>query len=184
MSYITPLRPGESDNQDVNKRLEEARAEWWNDSAFFGLLGHNPILLETTINLFVAAVTATPDIPLHIFELMRLKGSEINKCEYCINMRFAAVKEKVSVKEGAIFGTVDAEKLDRQEFLAVSLAEQMAKDPNNIPSTFFEELKEAFTEQQVLGLVYACAAFGLGNKINSTLQLTGFECAISSTEEA
>lgn len=179
MSYITPLRPGESDNEEVNKRLEEARSEWWNDSAFFGLLGHNPALLETTINLFGTAVNAAPDIPLHILELMRLKGSEINKCEYCINMRFAAVKEKVSLKEDAIFGTVDADKLDRQEFLAVSLAEQMAKDSNAIPSKFFDELKEEFTEKQILGLVYAAATFGLGNKINSTLQLTGFECAIS-----
>lgn len=179
MSYITPLRPGESNDPEVNKRLEEAKKEWWNDSAFFGLLGHNPQLLETTVNLFKAAIAAAPGIPVHVLELMRLKGSEINRCDYCVNMRLAAVKEKVSTKEDAIFGTVDPEKLDRTEFLAVSLAEQMAKDPNAIPPSFFEELKAEFTEQQILGLVYAASVFGLGNKINSTLQLTGFECSFA-----
>ncbi len=174
-----PLRPGESNNPEVNKRLEQAKSEWWNDSAFFGLLGHNPMLLETTISLFQTAVTAVPDVPLYVLELMRLKGSEINKCEYCINMRFAAVKEKVSFKEDAIFGTIDADKLERKEFLAVSLAEQMAKDPNAIAPSFFSELKNEFSEQQILGLVYAAAVFGLGNKINATMQLTGFECAIN-----
>ena len=102
MTFITPLRPGESDNTQVNQRLEQARSEWWNDSSFFGLLGHNPNLLETTIQLFQTAV-GVEGVPLHILELMRLKGSEINKCEYCVNMRFAAVKEKVSTKEEAYF---------------------------------------------------------------------------------
>lgn len=177
MAYITPLRPGESNDVEVNKRLKEASSNWWNDSSFFGLLGHNPALLETTINLFQTAVSVE-GIPLHITELMRLKGSEINRCDYCLNMRFAAVKEKVSIKEGAVFGVIDPEKLDRQEFLAVSLAEQMAKDPNAIPQTFFDELKTEFSRKQILGLVFAAATFSLGNKINSTLQLEGFECSL------
>lgn len=177
MAYITPLRPDESQNAEVNKRLEEARTAWWNDSSFFGVLGHNPALLEATVKLFQTAVQVE-GVPLHILELMRLKGSEINRCDYCVSMRFAAVKEKVALKENAVFGTVDSEKLDRQEFLAVRLAEQMAQDPNAIPPAFFDELKAEFSEQQILGLVFAAAAFSLGNKINSTLQVEGFECSL------
>ena len=81
-------------------------------------------------------------------------------------------------KEGAVFGAVDPEKLNRQEFLAVSLAEQMAKDPNNIPPAFFDELRSEFSERQIPGLVFAASALGLGNKINSTLQLEGLECSL------
>ena len=142
------------------------------------MLGHNPQLLEVTIELFKKAFYVE-GIPLHILELMRLKGSEINRCEYCFNMRVAEVKEKVKTKEDAIFGTIDAEKLDKKEFLAITLAEHMAKDPNAIPPEFFKELKTEYTEKQILSLVYAASVFSMGNKINSTLQLQGLECSIN-----
>jgi len=52
MSHIKPLALGDSKNELVNQRLQEAQSAWWNDSAFFGLLGHKPELLEAVVQLF------------------------------------------------------------------------------------------------------------------------------------
>lgn len=177
MSYIKPLALGDSDNTLVNQRLGEAQSAWWNDSAFFGLLGHKPALLEAVVQLFQTAVDVE-GVPLYILEMMRLKGSQINKCDYCLQQRFAVVKDTVADREVNIFAELDRRNFNNQEFLALSLAEKMAEDPNNIGEAFFDELRTEFSEQQILGLVFAVSTFSLGNKINSTLQLQSESCAI------
>lgn len=177
MSHIKPLALGDSENEQVNQRLREAQSAWWNDSAFFGLLGHKPELLEAVVQLFQSAVDVE-GVPLYILEMMRLKGSQINKCDYCLQQRFAVVKDAVADREVDVFSSLDRKNFNNQEFLALSLAEKMAKDPNDIGDDFFEELKAEFSESQILGLVFAVSAFSFGNKINSTLQLQSEVCAL------
>ena len=80
-SRITPLKPGESPDPEVNELLGQGRDGWWQDSAMFGVIGRNPDLLKTIVPVFGAFFGAGKIEP-HIHELMRLKTGQINDCAY------------------------------------------------------------------------------------------------------
>jgi len=78
---ITPLKPGESPDAEVNELLEQGRDGWWNDANMFGVIGRNPELLKTIVPVFGAFFGAGKVEP-HIHELMRLKTGQTNDCAY------------------------------------------------------------------------------------------------------
>lgn len=80
-SRITPLKPGDSPDPEVNELLKQGSEGWWNDSAMFGVIGRCPELLKTIVPVFGAFFGAGKIEP-HIHELMRLKTGQINDCAY------------------------------------------------------------------------------------------------------
>jgi alkylhydroperoxidase family enzyme len=169
-TVVQPLKPGESPDPAVNTLLQQAKEGWWNDTAMFGVIARQPDLLKTIVPVFEAFFMAGR-IPPHMFELMRLKTGEINRCTYCATVRAGGVREQVAGKEGAVFGEIDQGALSRREYLGVRLAEYMAGDPNYIPDAFYEELKAEFTEEEIVELVFGCSIFNFGNKFNITMRL-------------
>lgn len=59
--------------------------------------------------------------------------------------------------------------------LAIRLAERMAGDPNYIGDDFFDDLREEYTEEEIVELVFAGALFIFGNKFNITMTLDSEE---------
>jgi alkylhydroperoxidase family enzyme len=173
-TVLKPLKPGESADPDVNKLLEDARDGWWNDTAMFGVIARQPDLLKRIVPVFEAFFMAGR-IPPHMFELMRLKTGEINRCTYCATVRAAGVRDDVAPKEGAVFGDIDEKALTRREYLGVKLAEYMAGDPNYIPDGFYDELKAEFSPAEIAELVFGCSVFNFGNKFNITMRLDAAE---------
>lgn len=173
-SIVEPIKPGESEDAEVNKLLQDAVDGWWNDSAMFGAIAHQPDLLKTIIPVFAAFFMAGR-IPPHMFELMRLKTGEINRCTYCATVRAAGIRDDVQPKEEAVFRDIDADALTRREYLGVRLAEFMAGDPNYIPDSFYDELREEFTEAEIVELVFGCSIFNFGNKFNITMRVDATE---------
>jgi len=169
-TVVQPLKPGESPDPAVNTLLQQAKEGWWNDTAMFGVIGRQPELLKTIVPVFEAFFMAGR-IPPHMFELMRLKTGEINRCTYCATVRAGGVRDQVAGKEGAVFGEIDQSNLSRREYLGVRLAEYMAGDPNYIPDAFYEELKAEFSEEEIVELVFGCSIFNFGNKFNITMRL-------------
>ena len=169
-SVVKPLNLGESPDPDVNALLQQAKEGWWNDTAMFGVIGRQPDLLKKIVPVFEAFFMAGR-IPPHMFELMRLKTGEINRCTYCATVRAGGVRDEVAPKEHAVFGEVDSNALSRREYLGVKLAEYMAGDPNYIPDSFYEELKAEFSEEEIVELVFGCSIFNFGNKFNITMRL-------------
>ena len=173
-SQVTPLKAGESPDAEVNKLLQDAVDGWWNDSAMFGVIAHQPDLLKTIVPVFAAFFMAGRIEP-YLFELMRLKTGEINQCTYCATVRAAGVRDDVAPREAAVFGDIDASQLSSREVVAVRLAEYMAGDPNYIPDAFYDELKTEFSEAEVVELVFGCSIFNFGNKFNITMKLDATE---------
>lgn len=169
-SVIQPIKPGESADSEVNELLQQAVDGWWNDSAMFGVIGRQPALLKSIVPVFASFFTAGR-IPPHMFELMRLKTGEINRCAYCATVRAAGIRDEVLPKESAVFGEIEAGELTRREYLGVKLAEYMAGDPNYIPNAFYEELHAEFSAEEIVELVFACSVFNFGNKFNITMRL-------------
>jgi uncharacterized peroxidase-related enzyme len=174
MTIVNPVKPGHSPDPKVNELLQQAEEGWWNDAAMFGVIAHQPELLKAIVPVFESFFIAGR-LPAHLFELMRLKTGEINRCTYCATVRAGGVREEVGPKESAVFGEVDADKLTRREYLGVKLAEYMAGDPNYIPDAFYDELKAEFTEAEIVELIFACSVFNWGNKFNITTRMEASE---------
>jgi alkylhydroperoxidase family enzyme len=169
-NLIQPMKCGESPDSAVNDLLQQAREGWWKDGSMFGVLARQPSLLKTIVPVFEAFFMAGR-FPPQLFELMRLKTGEINRCGYCATVRVAGIRDQVAPKECAVMGKIDEKGLSRREYLAVRLAEQVAGDPNSIADNFYLELKAEFSDDEVVELVFACAIFNFGNKFNITMRL-------------
>lgn len=166
---IRPVKAPTGD-PDADRLLNDAKEGWWKDSAMFGVIAHQPELLKAIVPVFETFFGGGRIEP-HIFELMRLKTGEINRCAYCATVRTEAVRDKVAPLESEIFGDIKEGKLSRKEYLAVQLAEQMAGDPNLIPDSFFDKLHKEFSDAEIVELVFACSIFNWGNKFNITMTL-------------
>jgi len=169
-NLVQPIRCGESTDPEVNELLRQATEGWWRDSAMFGVLARQPSLLKTIVPVFVSFFMAGR-IPPQLFELMRLKTGEINRCAYCMTVRTEGLRDQVAPKECFVLGAIDESSLTRREYLAVKLAEFMAGDPNSIPDRFYNDLKGEFREEEIVELVFACAIFNFGNKFNIAMRL-------------
>jgi alkylhydroperoxidase family enzyme len=89
-----------------------------------------------------------------------------------MTVRTAAVRSDVGQKEEAFLGdAIDESKLTDRETMAVKLADKMARDPHEVTTPFFNQLREHFTEQEIVELVFASSIFNWGNKFNITMQL-------------
>ena len=53
----------------------------------------------------------------------------------------------------------------------MELAERIAGDPHSVTSEFWKELKEVFSDEELVELTFACGIFNWGNKFNITMQL-------------
>jgi alkylhydroperoxidase family enzyme len=169
-NLIQPMKSGESSDSAVNVLLQQARDGWWKDAAMFGVLAKQPSLLKTIVPVFESFFMAGR-LPPQLFELMRLKTGEINRCAYCATVRVAGIRDEVAPKECAVLKEIDEKALSRREYLAVKLAEYVAGDPNSIPENFYQQLKDEFTGDEIVELVFACAIFNFGNKFNITMRL-------------
>ncbi len=79
----------------------------------------------------------------------------------------------VGPKEEALFEhqPQPGDALNEREALAVSLAERMALDPHTVTDEFFAKLREHFSDDEIVEMVYACSIFNWGNKFNITMNL-------------
>ena len=63
------------------------------------------------------------------------------------------------------------EVLNEREALGISLAERMALDPHTVTDEFFAQLKDHFSEDEIVEMVFACSIFNWGNKFNITMNM-------------
>lgn len=61
--------------------------------------------------------------------------------------------------------------LTEREAVAVQLAERIALDPHTVDDDFFASLRQHFSDDEIVELVYACGIFNWGNKFNITMHM-------------
>jgi alkylhydroperoxidase family enzyme len=71
----------------------------------------------------------------------------------------------------ALAHKIDTGKLSRREALAVQLIDLMVADPHTVTDEFFAQLKGAFTEDELIELVFAASIFIWGNHFNITMRV-------------
>lgn len=71
----------------------------------------------------------------------------------------------------ALAHKIDTGKLSQREALAIQLIDRMVADPHTVTDEFFAQLKQAFTEDELVELVFAAALFIWGNHFNITVRV-------------
>ncbi len=90
-----------------------------------------------------------------------------------MTVRTTAVRGAVGPREAACAGHQPkaGDVLNDREALGVSLAERIALDPHTVTDDFFESLRQHFTDDEIVEMVFACGIFNWGNKFNITMNL-------------
>ena len=118
-------------------------------------------------------------LPADERELARMRIAQLNDCSACATFRAPSVVAAgvtEDLYEHLDEYRTDPRYTDRQR-LAIEYAERFAADHRNIDDAFFDRLRGAFTDAEVLDLTLCCAVFvGLGR----TLEVLGIDqgCAI------
>lgn len=161
-SRIEPISPGEADDEEVNRYLREAATGWYEDSAFFGAMAHQPVLLKRLVSV-LRRFPESDALDTELLELMRLRVAAVHGCAYCGTVRTREVRDAVAPKEDAVFGAeIDTDVLNRREALAVRVADELSRDPQQMTDEFFEELRAEFDEATIIELLlFAALEVGL-----------------------
>ncbi|MBW4026691.1 MAG: peroxidase-related enzyme [Acidobacteria bacterium] len=138
----------------------------------FRTMAHRPEIFETMIAHF-EAILNTGTVPTRLKELLIVRTSQLNRCEYCLGSH-----TQIAAKLGWTRDQIDnlADYASRDDFspaekAALSLAEKMTLDANNIPDEDFAHLREFYDEGEIVELMAAIGLFNYFNRFNNALQL-------------
>lgn len=138
-------------------------------------LAHNPDLLEALVNVY-QVFAETQSVDRKLMELGILVVSRLNACEYCVqhhapNAHDAGLTRSQLQAIQAGDWASRRELWDDEEWLVIQYAAQITEAPYRISDTFFAELKEHFTERQIVDLTMRLALCSAWNKFNDALEL-------------
>ena len=127
-------------------------------------MGRLPAVAEALGSLTAALrIDGTP--PPRLLELVRLRIAFFNQCRSCIALRYQSAIDD-GLDEGAVCSLerpADAENLSAGERSALRFAELFATDHLAIDDAVYDELREHFSEDQLVELGVHCAiALGVG----------------------
>jgi AhpD family alkylhydroperoxidase len=112
-----------------------------------------------------AALHASGTLPPRLLELVRLRIAFFNQCRSCIAVRYQSAIDD-GLDEGAVCSLecpAEAENLSAAERSALRFAELFATDHLAIDDAVYDELREHFSEDQLVELGVHCAiALGVG----------------------
>lgn len=136
------------------------------DGQFTGLLAHRPELMATVLNHYATFLT-TGTLSTRLKELVRLVTADAIRCSsYCVNIRLATGLEAgVTEEDIAAARALDASRLPADEIAALRYAGDFVRHPRALDDNY-AELKEHFSDEQIVELGIACATFmGFGNMV-------------------
>jgi uncharacterized peroxidase-related enzyme len=138
----------------------------------FRTMAHRPEIFETMIAHF-EAILQTGTVPLRLKELVIVRTSQLNRCEYCLGSHTQIALNLGWSREQLENLTHYADRRDftAAEKAALRLAEQMTVDANHIPEEDFDALREHFDEGEIVELMAAIGLFNYFNRFNNALQM-------------
>ncbi|HVA06542.1 MAG TPA: carboxymuconolactone decarboxylase family protein [Acidimicrobiales bacterium] len=107
-------------------------------------------------------------LPVRVREAARIRIAQLNDCSVCLSFRADSVRSQGLTEDFYCrVGAPETEaEFSRQERLAVEYAERFALDHQRVDDEFMHQLREVFTDAEVLDLTICLAAFlGLGRML-------------------
>ena len=171
MARVRYIEENTSDNpiiQEAYQRMIEKRGKVTN---IYKALAHKPTILKT-IGPFVASVQQPDELDPKLKERIILRVSGINCSAYCSHAH-----RQISAKMGFSAAEIDemenpaAANIDESEKAALKYAEALTVNPGNIPDEVFEDLKQYFSESQIVEITAIAALYNMINRFNEALKL-------------
>jgi alkylhydroperoxidase family enzyme len=121
--------------------------------------------MGSALNRLVDAAYNRSILPVGVREAARMRIAQLNDCPVCLTFRADSVKERGLDEE--FYAHVAEHRTSalysEQERLAIAYAERFAADHLAIDDAFFDRLRVAFTDAEILDLTICMAAFlGVG----------------------
>jgi uncharacterized peroxidase-related enzyme len=138
----------------------------------FRTVAHRPEIFETMIAHF-EAILNTGTLPTKLKELVIVRTSQLNACEYClashtaIGLRLGWSQDQL--KHLDQYQT--REDFTHAEKAALYLAEKMTLDANHYSDADFAQLRSFYSEGEVVELMAAIGLFNYFNRFNNLLQM-------------
>lgn len=131
------------------------------------LLAHRPEVLKTFLP-FYASIGRT--LERRLYELVYIRVSMINACRYCLQHHLASSKRAgVTSEDWQSLKSGDYSKFSPQEQTALKFAEKLTLESRNIDDADFAELKQHFSEEQIVDLDVLVALVNFTNRITDPL---------------
>ena len=142
-----PVNPDELSKLTPSERLEKDTE---------AILAHRPDLALALGKVSEVIAGPTSTLPRRVAELTRLRIAFFNQCRACMSLRYAPTE----VTEGLICSLerpAESPDLSAAEKVAIRFAELMATDHLAIDESLFNQLRQHYSEQQIVQLSVACA---------------------------
>jgi AhpD family alkylhydroperoxidase len=103
-------------------------------------------------------------------ELVIIEASRANACQFCFNSHLDLVKMMGLILE-PMESLDDLSSLSPRERLAVEYTRAAMTDSNRIPDSLFDQLKQHFTEPEIVELTFLIGFINMLNMFNNCLQV-------------
>jgi uncharacterized peroxidase-related enzyme len=135
------------------------------------VMAHRPVAVKHLMGLLLE-MSDEAIIPKRYLEIAIVVVSTLNKCEYCIAHHAPrAVEHGLPAKAVSEILTDQPEGFDDIDLLVRDYAVQVTNNFNFVRDKIFEDLKQHFTEAQIVELTLRIALCGFFNRFNDVLQI-------------
>ncbi len=148
----------------------------------FRTVAHRPEIFQTMIAHF-EAVLNTGTLPLKLKELVIVRTSQLNQCEYCLASH-SRISKKLGWSEDQLAHLDQYALRDDftlQEKTALRLAELMTRNERPLTDEEWQEMRDAFSEGEVVELMAAIGLFNYFNRFNNLLGMEATAPAVQQT---
>jgi uncharacterized peroxidase-related enzyme len=138
----------------------------------FRTVAHRPEILQTMI-AHMEAVLNTGTLPTALKELVIVRTSQMNACEYCLASHSLLAK-KLGYSEEQIAALPRFEKspaFSPREKVALRLAERLTHNERPLDDGELADLKAHFSEGEIVELMAASGLFNYFNRFNNLLAM-------------
>jgi uncharacterized peroxidase-related enzyme len=152
--------------------FDHYKKERGNVPNMFRTVAHRPEILRTMIAHF-RAVMETGTVGLKLKELVIVRTSQLNHCEYCLNSHAQLARRHGWSEEqlAGLEGFRTRADFSPREKAALELAERETLDSNGIDDEFWATLRQHFDEGEIIELAAAIGLFNYFNRFNNSLKM-------------
>jgi uncharacterized peroxidase-related enzyme len=146
----------------------------------FRTVAHRPEIFQTMIAHF-EAVLNTGTLPLKLKELAIVRTSQLNNCDYCLASH-SRIARKLGWSEDQLAHLDQYALRDDftlQEKTGLRLAELMTRNERPLTDEEWQEMRDAFSEGEIVELMAAVGLFNYFNRFNNLLNMEATAPAVA-----
>jgi uncharacterized peroxidase-related enzyme len=138
----------------------------------FRTVAHRPEILQTMI-AHMEAVLNTGTLPTSLKELVIVRTSQMNSCEYCLSSHSLLAKKLgySDAQIAALHRFDSSDEFSPREKSALRLAERLTRNERPLDDVELADLKTHFTEGEIVELMAASGLFNYFNRFNNLLAM-------------